>query len=485
MMTRRRSTPSCAKIACCASPDRPAAQVCVEIGTPVAFWARAEARSTVSITGVTPAVSVAHLMIPALTPLVPMPRVMSRTNSSATASTPWLLKYRCGIHQTPVAAITRTRERRATATIKSMARPRSTVVRSTIVRMPRLPRSAIVRSASARTASRSKGWGQFSCTPGERVTMCSCISVGPSSAVATGPSAVSTVVMLTSRSEESIVRAASSSSAPGGRRGALDQVLRAGLNPGEEAGQHDAHPQPGIALHVGGGDQRPGHAAGLDDLRQRPVDRLLDLRVSQVADLAHRGRQVARRHEEDINVVDLHDLVEVANRDDVLDQGDQQALVVGGLEVVAHAEALAAGEHATLAEWCELAGLDDSLGLGAGVDVRHHDALRATIEGAIDGGVVVVHHPDDRGHAPEVAGPREATEIGVVDAAVLALQPDSVWADRTELIDQVGVVGAGQNRRDLAGGELLFHAIRSNVHVVSLTCAPASAPRSGPSARQS
>src|SRR6058998_1129148 len=45
MMTRRRSTPSCAKIACCASPDRPAAQVCVEIGTPVAFWARAEARS--------------------------------------------------------------------------------------------------------------------------------------------------------------------------------------------------------------------------------------------------------------------------------------------------------------------------------------------------------------------------------------------------------------------------------------------------------
>src|SRR5947199_62626 len=98
MMTRRRSTPSCAKIACCASPDRPAAQVWVEIGTPVAFWARAEARSTVSITGVTPAVS------------------------------------------------------------------------------------------------RSKRWGQFSCTPGERVTMCSCISVGPSSAVATGPSAVSTIV---------------------------------------------------------------------------------------------------------------------------------------------------------------------------------------------------------------------------------------------------------------------------------------------------
>ena len=45
-----------------------------------------------SMTGVTPAVSVAHLMMAALTPLVPMPWVMSRMNSSATASTPWALK---------------------------------------------------------------------------------------------------------------------------------------------------------------------------------------------------------------------------------------------------------------------------------------------------------------------------------------------------------------------------------------------------------
>ena len=92
MMTRLRSTPSWAKIACCISPVRPAAQVCVEIGTPVAFWARAEARRMLSITGVTPAVSVAHLMMAAFTPLAPMPCVMSRMNSSATASTPWALK---------------------------------------------------------------------------------------------------------------------------------------------------------------------------------------------------------------------------------------------------------------------------------------------------------------------------------------------------------------------------------------------------------
>ena len=64
----------------------------VEIGTPVAFWARAEARRMFSMTGVTPAVSVAHLMMAAFTPLSPMPCVMSRMNSSATSSTPWALK---------------------------------------------------------------------------------------------------------------------------------------------------------------------------------------------------------------------------------------------------------------------------------------------------------------------------------------------------------------------------------------------------------
>ena len=66
--------------------------MCVEIGTPVAICARAEARRTFSMTGVTPAVSVAHLMMAAFTPLAPMPWVMSRTNSAATSSIPCTLK---------------------------------------------------------------------------------------------------------------------------------------------------------------------------------------------------------------------------------------------------------------------------------------------------------------------------------------------------------------------------------------------------------
>src|SRR5215467_12974922 len=40
---------------------------------------------------------------------------------------------------------------------------------------------------------RSKRCGQFSCTPGERVTMCSCMRVGPRAVVAMDPRAVATV----------------------------------------------------------------------------------------------------------------------------------------------------------------------------------------------------------------------------------------------------------------------------------------------------
>src|SRR5439155_16958788 len=101
-----------------------------------------------------------------------------------------------------------------------------------------------------------------------------------------------------------------------------------------------------------------------------------------------------------------------------------------GLEAVADAEALAAGELAALAERRELGGLDSGLGLGAVVDVRHHDALSAAIERAVDRGVVVVHHADDRRHPPEVAGPREIAEVGVVDTAMLTLQPDAVHVER-------------------------------------------------------
>src|SRR4026209_2101290 len=92
------------------------------------------------------------------------------------------------------------------------------------------------------------------------------------------------------------------------RRRAVHQILGAGLDPREEAGHDAADAAPRAALGAGGGEPRPGGAAGPDDLLDRAVDRLLDLRVTHVADLAHRGRQVAGRHEEDVDVVDLEDV---------------------------------------------------------------------------------------------------------------------------------------------------------------------------------
>src|SRR5262249_39558183 len=144
-------------------------------------------------------------------------------------------------------------------------------------------------------------------------------------------------------------------------RGAIHQVVGAGLDPREEACHETADAQLRVALDVAGRDQRTGRSAGLDDLRDRVIDRPLYLGMTELADVTHRGREIARRDEEHVDVVDLQDLIEIADRDDVLEQDDQQALLVRGLEVLAHAEALAAREHAALPERRELPGLDDGL----------------------------------------------------------------------------------------------------------------------------
>src|SRR5438045_8565341 len=94
------------------------------------------------------------------------------------------------------------------------------------------------------------------------------------------------------------------------RRGARDEIARAALDPGKEDAEHHAHAQPRVALDIVESDERAGHPAGLNDLGDRAVDRALYVGVADVADVAHRRGQVARRHEEDVDVVDLEDLVE-------------------------------------------------------------------------------------------------------------------------------------------------------------------------------
>src|SRR5262245_30165503 len=118
-------------------------------------------------------------------------------------------------------------------------------------------------------------------------------------------------------------------SSAGASHRALHEILDPRLDPREEARHHRAHAHPRVALHVARVDQGAGRPAGPDDLADRAVDGLLDVGMGHVADVAHRGRQVARRHEEDVDMVDLDDLVELADGADVLDQDDEQALVVG------------------------------------------------------------------------------------------------------------------------------------------------------------
>src|SRR5215475_1460679 len=64
----------------------------------------------------------------------------------------------------------------------------------------------------------------------------------------------------------------------------------------------------------------------------------------------------------------------------------------------------------------------------------------------------------------EIAGPRQVAQVGIVHAPVLALEPDPVGAQRPQLIDEVGVVGAGEDGRHMAGGETLLHAVLSDLH---------------------
>ena len=74
---------------CCSRPQGSGGVgVCVVMGTPVARWAWATARSTRSTPGVMPGRSDAHLRIPARTPVSPIPSVISRTNRSTIGSGP-------------------------------------------------------------------------------------------------------------------------------------------------------------------------------------------------------------------------------------------------------------------------------------------------------------------------------------------------------------------------------------------------------------
>jgi hypothetical protein len=90
--------------------------------------------------------------------------------------------------------------------------------------------------------------------------------------------------------------------------------------------------------------------------------------------------------------------------------------------------------------------------LGLVVDVRDHDGLCAAIKRPVDVAVLVLEQPQDRGHAPEVAGPRQVGDVAEIDGAVLAFEPDAIGTDGSELVDLVGVGRTGQDGADFALG---------------------------------
>ena len=173
--------------------------------------------------------------------------------------------------------------------------------------------------------------------------------------------------------------------------------------------------------------------------------------------------QVAGRDVEDIHAFDLQDLVQVVHGQDVLDEDDGQALVVGPLVEVRGAVTLARGRHAALADGKELGCVGHGLGLVARVHVRHADALGAEVQHPVDGPVAVFVDAHDRGHAPEVGRARLVGNVPVVQRPVLAFQPDGIEAQRPQPLDQVRRhPHAHHTRSQFTGGQLVLHSVRSH-----------------------
>ena len=183
--------------------------------------------------------------------------------------------------------------------------------------------------------------------------------------------------------------------------------------------------------------------------------------MADVADVAHRCREVRRRHEEHPDALDFEDLIEVSPSLDVLDERDQQGFVVGTGQIVTDAKALATGVQTPLAERRELAAGNEVLGIGARVHMGHDDGLRAAIQGAVDQALLVPVDAHDGGHAPDVAGPGQVAEIGRIHPAVFAFEPDAVEVDRPEGVDIVRVRDTTDDEGGFAGFEFAADAIRA------------------------
>ena len=146
--------------------------------------------------------------------------------------------------------------------------------------------------------------------------------------------------------------------------------------------------------------------------------------------MPHGLGQVGGCNEKHVDVVYGQDLFQVLQRLYLFQQHNHHRLVVGGLEVVGHAEGLPPAKHAPVADGSILGGKSRLLGGLAAVDVGDDDSHAAAVEGSrYQPGVVGVYSGDGR-QSPEIARPRHVAQCIPVHGTVLALDPGGIESHR-------------------------------------------------------
>ena len=205
--------------------------------------------------------------------------------------------------------------------------------------------------------------------------------------------------------------------------------------------------------------QDAGDTAGRDDAGHGVVDRRLDLRVVHLPGEPHRLGEVAGRHEEDVHVLDLQDVVEVGERLDLLQHDHDHGLLVRAAGVVGHllAERGAPAGEAAVADRRELGVTDRGFGLGPGVHVGDLDAAGAAVEGPGDRRGVVGLDPHDRRGPDQLGRADHVLDRVPAGRPVLAVEEDHVEAHPAQQLHQARrAVGRVDDAHRLAGGQLPF-----------------------------
>ena len=100
--------------------------------------------------------------------------------------------------------------------------------------------------------------------------------------------------------------------------------------------------------------------------------------------------------------------------------------------------------------------------------MRHDDALRASVQCAVDESLVVLVDTYNRGHTPDIAGTGQVTQVCCIDGTMLTFQPDSIESFGSKGIDVVCMREATANKGGFSCFQLLTNAIWSHFYISQL-----------------